>query len=227
MKEPLHKQFDAHPADSDPPLDSVEFDNSDSAESSPAQPSRLLGICLMGLLAVILLSSLAYFLVIRPQGQNAGALTASSSDQTAAVGGALVNATGLNLEAQHPDGTVLRVEGIAFDADKTTVQLTVINTRNPGDGLIRLNQSWGSIRSTMILKDGFGGEYPMIAAGGNSVFEVKPGQTITREFAFRGKMNPATQIVTLVTNSKGGAPSNPMSQTPLIEVKIPVSHTSP
>ena len=241
MKNIFHNQSDAYPADSDPPSDSLGFDNRDSdpslnsedfddsafAEEAPTQSGRSGAIFLMGFLAATLLSTLAYFLVIRPHGQNAGAPTASSSDQTSLEGGTLVDATGLNLEVQHPDGTVLRVEGIAFNSKSTIVQLTVINTRNPGDGLIRLNQSWGSIPNTMILKDGLGGEYPLIASGGNSDFEVKPGQTITGEFSFRGMMNPSAQTVTLVTNSQGGAPTNPISQTPLIEVKIPVNHTYP
>ncbi len=74
----------------------------------------------------------------------------------------------------------------------------------------------------MLLKDDFGAEYPLIAAGGNPHVEVKPGTTLTQEFAFRGRMNPSTQTVTLVTNSKGGSPNNPSLQTPLIEVEIPV-----
>ena len=241
MKKPPHKQSDAHPADSDSSSDSLggyyldsdlssrsgDFDDNFYTEAAPAPTGRLVAIFLMGFLAAILLSTLAYFLVIKPQGQNAGAPTASSPDQTIPEGGLLVDATGLNLEAQHPDGTVLRIEGISFNAKSTIVQLTVINTRNPGDGLIRLNQSWGNTPNTMILRDEFGGEYPLIATGGNSDFEVKPGQTITGEFSFRGKMNPATRTVTLVTNSEGGSPTHSISQTPLIEVKISVNRTNP
>ncbi|MDJ0703140.1 MAG: hypothetical protein QNJ46_07670 [Leptolyngbyaceae cyanobacterium MO_188.B28] len=241
MKKPIHEQTDAQPADKAPPPDLLESDNRESdqfsnspefddaplAEGAPAQSGRLVGIFLMGFLAAILLSALSYFLVIRPRGNNPVAPTASNSDQTIPEGGSLVNATGLNLETQHPDGTILRVEGISFDSTKTTVHLTAINTKNPGEGRIRLNQTWGTIRNTMVLKDGFGGEYPLIAAGGNPDFEVKPGQTITGAFNFSGKMNPAARTVTLVTNSKGGSPTNSISQTPLIQLQIPVSHTYP
>ena len=241
MKKTFHRQSDAYPADNDSPSDSLGFDNRDSdplldsgdfdesafAEGAPAQSGRSVAIFLMGFLAAVLLSTLAYLLVIRPHGQNTAAPTASSSNQTIPEGGSFIYATGLNLEAQHPDGTILRVEGISFNSKSTIVQLTVINTRNPGDGLIRLNQSWGNIPNTMILRDGFGGEYPLIATGGNSDFEVKPGQTITGEFSFRGKMNPATRTVTLVTNSEGGSPTHSISQTPLIEVKIPVNRANP
>ena len=199
-------------------------DNSDSAKLSPTRNSNFVGRLITGCLAAGFLITLAYFFVVKPHSQKAGVQASSSAGQLAVEEHSLINVTGLNLETQHPNGTILRVDGISFDSDRTIVQLTITNTRKPKNGLIRLNQSWGNTLNTMLLKDDIGAEYPLIAAGGNPHVEVKSGTTLTQKFVFRGKMNPATQTVTLVTNSKGGSPTNPTLQTPLIEVEIPVDH---
>ena len=199
-------------------------DRSDSAKLSRSRNNPAVGIVIAGCLTAGLLIALSYFFVVRPHIQKAGVQSASSADQLASEDHSLIDVTGLTHEKQHPNGTILQVNGISFDSDRTFVQLTITNTRKPKNGLIRLNQSWGNTSNTMLLKDDFGAEYPIIAAGGNPHVEVKPGTTLTQELTFRGKMNPATQTVTLVTNSKGGSPNNPTLQTPLIEVEIPVDH---
>ena len=227
MKKPLPNQPDPDPADSYLPLNSSDPDTIYSGQDLPAKRGHPVGIFISGFTAAILLIPLAYFLIIRPLSQNPVVQRMLSSSQADSKEDSLVNGAALNLEAKHPNGTVLRVNGISFDSNTTTVQLKVTNTREPHAGVIRLNQSWGSIHNTMILKDDFGEEYPLIASGANPKVEVEPGTTMTEAFTFRGRMNPSTEMVTLVTNSKGGSPTHQLLQTPLIKVAIPVNHTYP
>ena len=223
MKEPQQQQSEGKPTEEDTLSTWGDLEHSVSVKETPQPASRLVGVFVTGFLSATLLCGLVYLFVLSPQRQTTAEQTTSSSESNGAGGGELVNRADLGLEAEHPDGTILQIERISFHRHRTTVELSATNRRDPSGGQIRLNQSWGSKRDTLVLRDDFGEEYPLIAPGGNSELAVKPGETVTGEFAFRGKMNPATADVTLVTNSEGGSPTSSISQTPLIEIKIPMT----
>ena len=223
-----------------------------------------------GFFAAVLLSTLAYFLVIKPHSQNAVGQTSPNSNQTvstppkpqpqaAAAPSLAVNTppsqnqssfvspsgsdatssssasstsrpfssgivphrsfSGLNLEKSHPNGTVLRVDGVAFNSDTIAVQMAVTNSHH---GKIKLNELWATRESTMILEDNLGNAYRVTPPPENQEIEVEPGTTAQGEFIFLGKVGPSINTLTLTTNSIAGLPHNSITYKPKISIQIPL-----
>ena len=223
-----------------------------------------------GFLGAILLSALAYFLVIKPHGPkligqitpdsnqpvssqpdaqlpivdipSSAATIASPDTQSSFIASTHRNSAPspasasdaqmpfssgiaphrrfrLNLEERHPNGTVLRVHGVAFNSDTIAVQMAVTNSHH---NKIKLNELWATTESTMILEDNLGNAYRVTPPPGNQEIEVDPGTTARGEFIFSGKVGPSTNSLTLTTNSIAGLPHNSITYKPKISVHIPL-----
>ncbi|MDJ0705252.1 MAG: hypothetical protein QNJ46_18365 [Leptolyngbyaceae cyanobacterium MO_188.B28] len=125
----------------------------------------------------------------------------------------------LNLEERHPNGTVLRVHGVAFNSDAIALQMAVTNSHHDK---IKLNELWATTESTMILEDNLGNAYRVAPPLENQEIEVEPGTTARGEFIFPGKVGPSTNSLTLTTNSIAGLPHNSITHKPKIRIKIPL-----
>jgi hypothetical protein len=120
----------------------------------------------------------------------------------------------LNLQVNHPNGSVARLTNITFGTDSTVVEMNITNgSRNP----IKLNNS-----NDMVLKDNLGNQYNLSAPPNNPEIEIKPGTTLKGQFVFLGRILPSATTITLTTNDKFGGNQN-FSATPKIEfVNIPI-----
>ena len=268
MTNPAQEQPGADPTHDFPPLHPSDFGRGYLSENPSPRRGHSIGFFLSGFstgfLAAILLSTLGYFLVIKPQSQNAigqinsnqsvsispksqpqsaaissssgttapsqsqsfvsssESVAASSSEPSRSFSSGIVphhSFSGLNLEESHPNGTVLRVDGVAFNADTIAVQLAVTNSHH---GKIKLNELWATSESTMILEDNLGNAYRVAPPPENREIEVEPGTTAQGEFIFLGKVGPSTKSLTLTTNSIAGLPHNSITYKPKISIHIPL-----
>ena len=273
MTNPAPEQPGVDPTNDFPPLNPNNayrgsFKSASSRKRSHSGNFFLSGFS-TGFLGAILLSALAYFLIIKPHGQRLIGQTPPSTDPTVSIqpesqslvvnipsptataapsqspssfishdhGSAAIPSASvstprqfssgitphrrfrLDLEESHPNGTVLRVNGVAFNSDTIAVQMAITNSHH---NKIKLNELWATTESTMILEDNLGNAYRVTPPPGNQEIEVEPGTTARGEFIFFGKVGPSTNVLTLTTNSIAGLPHNSITHKPKISVKIPL-----
>lgn len=103
----------------------------------------------------------------------------------------------LNLQANHANGSVLRVTKVAFSEDNISLNLAVTNGHNR---VIVLNDN-----KDMILRDNLGNRYNLAPPPQNPEVRVPEGSTLDGRFSFLGRINPSATSLTLITNDKFGS----------------------
>lgn len=101
----------------------------------------------------------------------------------------------LDLQVNHPNGTVLQIKGITFADDNIALDVAVVNGHNQ---TIQLNQS------EMLLRDDIGNTYRLSAPPQNQQLEVAAGQRLEGTLIFLGRVAPGATSLTLTTNDKFG-----------------------
>lgn len=129
------------------------------------------------------------------------------NSQTSATG--LPNAQSLDLQTSHPNGTVLRVTRIAFGEDNIGIDLSATNGANR---TIKLNSN------RMVLRDDAGNQYNLQPPPQNPNIEIAPGATLKGKFIFLGRVSPAANSLTLVTNSQFGSSDFKYSAVPKMTI---------
>lgn len=120
----------------------------------------------------------------------------------------------LALEANHMNGSTLRVGGIRLDDEATLLQVLVINGfREP----IRL-----SAGQDFVLRDDLGNTYALAALGENRELIVAPGATLQSVFRFEGRMATGARRARLITNERSGDDGGVHSTHPRFELEIPL-----
>jgi hypothetical protein len=124
----------------------------------------------------------------------------------------------LNLQANHPNGTTLRMTGITFHEDNLEVHLIAING-NPDINNVELSYS-----DRMDLIDDVGIKYRLSPPPANPTVKVAKGSTLEGTFVFLGRVNPQANRLTLVTNDGICCSSDTSSSTnsPEIRIEIPL-----
>lgn len=145
-----------------------------------------------------------------------GASTAGAVDAVPADGGLPAPSTGLNLQANHASGSVLRVTGVRFANDHIAVD---IEFTNGADFEQKLNQYSGN---DFVVRDNLGNVYNLSAPPNNGDVSVPAGQSIAGEFVFLGRINPAATALTLVTNEQNGGDQD-HARDPKMTIQIPIA----
>ena len=121
----------------------------------------------------------------------------------------------LNLQVNHPNGSVLQVKGIDFAGDRITLKFTVTNS---------LKQSIKLNHSEMVLHDNLGNSYSLLPLPQNPELEILSGETIKGSLIFLGRIAPTATSLTLTTNSQAGSVQENATN-PKLVVAIPISKT--
>lgn len=103
----------------------------------------------------------------------------------------------LNLQANHANGSVLRVTKVTFSEDNISLTMAVTNGH---DSEIVLNDS-----KDMILRDNLGNRYNLSPPPQNPEVRVPQGSTLEGRFSFLGRINPSASSLTFTTNDKFGS----------------------
>ena len=102
----------------------------------------------------------------------------------------------LDLQANHANGSVIRLKKISFQDDSTIADLAITNGYK---NEIRLNNN-----RDMLLRDNLGNIYNLATVPQNPEVKIPPGQTLTGKFVFLGRISPQANSLTLATNDKYG-----------------------
>lgn len=122
--------------------------------------------------------------------------------------------TGLDLQANHASGSVLRVTGVRFANDHIAVDLAFTNGS-------RFEQRLNAYSGTrFVLRDNLGNVYNLSPPPNNGNVAVPAGQSLEGEFVFLGRLNPGASALTLVTNDNVGS-DNSSTSTPKMTIPIP------
>lgn len=105
--------------------------------------------------------------------------------------------TPLNLQANHANGSTLRVTGVSVGDGIITLKMVITNGH---DEPIKLQDK----NSPAILKDDLGNVYNLVAPPDNPNITVNPNTTVRGDFVFSGQLAPNATTLTLLTNSKFG-----------------------
>lgn len=122
----------------------------------------------------------------------------------------------LDLQANHANGTVLRITRIDFAEDSTVLSFSVTNGH---EHEIKLNQGG------MQMRDNAGNQYNLSPPSPNAEIAVAPNTTIKGKLIFLGRISPAADALTLTTNYRYSYNSdkNENTNTPYIVINnIPV-----
>ena len=129
----------------------------------------------------------------------------------------LPQAATLDLQANHPNGTSLRVTKVAFFDDHIQVELSVTNGSPDND--IELNK----FGDEMFLRDDLGTVYRMSPPPQNPEVGVPPATTTTGTFAFLGRVAPGASNLSLSVNGRTGSDTYEEASDPQMTVTgIPV-----
>ncbi|KAM3098509.1 hypothetical protein ACKFKG_05625 [Phormidesmis sp. 146-35] len=204
----------------------------------PSEPTRNSGNGLRGFLYGILFTALigiggaAYFFLnqrrpaatevvtpptaaVSPQPTT----TAAPSPPAASVdSGSLPAAQTLNLQANHPNGSTLRLTQLTFAEDSITASIAITNGYKEA---IKLNGS-----DDMLVSDSLGNQYNLAAPPENSEITIQPGTTLKGQFVFKGRIAPGNNTVTLTTNSKFGNDAAFSTSPKFVLSNIPIGDTA-
>ncbi len=151
--------------------------------------------------------------VASPTSAPAQAPTTATSPTPSADTGPLPAPLSLNLQANHPNGSTLRLTQVTFNEDNIAVNLSVTNGYKSE---IRLNQS-----DDFILTDNFGNQYNLAAPAQNEKITIAPSTTLKGQFVFIGRLAPNATSLSLTTNNKFGG-NESYSVAPKFTLNIPV-----
>lgn len=142
--------------------------------------------------------------------------TATSPDAPATSSGLPSDLSGLDLQANHPSGSVLRVTGVRFANDHiaTDIEFTNGHEREQMLNQHRNNQ--------FVIRDNLGNVYNVSPPPNNNQVAVPGRQTISGEFVFLGRLHPDATSLTLITNERHGSDSH-VTNSPRIRIDIPIS----
>lgn len=121
----------------------------------------------------------------------------------------------VDVQANHPNGTTMRVTGVQLADDHTALKMSVTNGYK---NAIQLNAN-----RDMVLQDSLGNNYFVAAPPENPQISIAPGSTVEGTFTFLGRLNPAATSATLVTNERLGSPDFRLSGRPQMRFQIPIS----
>ena len=104
-------------------------------------------------------------------------------------------------EQRHPNGTQMRLTGLAVDERTVKAQVEVING---ADRAVTLNL-WGEDTA---VTDDQGGRYPLLAPEDNTSLEVDAGSSMVGELVFAGRVPEGVSSLELVFNADDGRPAD-------------------
>ena len=115
----------------------------------------------------------------------------------------------LDLQANHPNGTVLRLTRITFNPDSINVDFSVTNGHK---NAIELAQA------KMQLKDSAGNIYNLSPPQGNPELRISAGSNVKGTLTFLGRISPDAKSISLTTNSRYTSGSNEYDSTPTMVI---------
>jgi len=140
--------------------------------------------------------------------------TPQTATQTAPPAAAGPRSYPVDLQANHPNGSVLRVTKVTLADDHVALDLAVTNGHRHD---IELNSN-----GRMVLVDNIGGRYNPAAPPQDPDVRVAQGTNMQGTFVFLGRVNPAATSLTLTTNSGYGGENEHSNQPKFIIRDIPV-----
>ncbi|MDJ0594976.1 MAG: hypothetical protein QNJ72_34200 [Pleurocapsa sp. MO_226.B13] len=120
----------------------------------------------------------------------------------------------LDLQVNHANGSVIRLNKISFQEDNIVADLAITNGYK---NEIRLNN-----HRDMRLRDNLGNIYNLATLPQNPEVKIPPGQTLTGKFVFLGRISPQADSLTLATNDKYGLDADYATRPKMVISPIPV-----
>lgn len=127
----------------------------------------------------------------------------------------------LDIEQRHPNGSVLRVTGVAVAPTSITLQVEVVNGLS---GPIFL----GYVSNSVLLEDDRGGTYEFIPPADNEDLQIEGRGTLTGEFVFYGVPDEGATSLLMQTNVNASVPardidvSSQMDNSPYPEFSVDI-----
>jgi hypothetical protein len=125
----------------------------------------------------------------------------------------------LDLQANHSNGSVMRLKNISFQEDNIVAELAITNGYQ---NEIYLNNS-----RDMLLRDNLGNVYNLATLPQNPQVKIAPGQTLTGKFVFLGRISPQANSLTLATNDKYGLDTDYATRPKMVISSIAVGSSQP
>lgn len=120
----------------------------------------------------------------------------------------------LDVQANHPNGSVMIVRSIEPGPDSTKVEIVVTTAGKE----VQLNRN-----NSMILVGNTGARHLLIPPADNDVLEVPPNSRLSGEMVFSGRLDPAAERVLLTTNDGvGGSSDNQYTSMPVFRLDLPL-----
>lgn len=121
----------------------------------------------------------------------------------------------LNLQVNHPNGSTLRVTGIAVGESTITVRMAITNGYKEA---IKLQDD----NDATVLQDDAGNVYNLATPPENPTISINPNSTVRGNFVFIGQLAPSATTLTLTTNSKYGGDATYSKDPKFLVGNIPV-----
>lgn len=148
------------------------------------------------------------------EARGGGDEPATTATSQAAVA-ALPRSQDLDLQANHPNGTVLRVTRVDFTEDAIVVKVTAINGSPERDVELA---DYG-----VDLTDDLGTRYRLSPPTSNPDLRVARATTLDATLAFLGRIAPKATKLSLRTNTRISGDTNELTSTPTVTISdIPV-----
>jgi hypothetical protein len=136
-----------------------------------------------------------------------------------AVNSALPGNLTLDLQANHANGSVMRLKNISFQENNIVAELSITNGYQ---NEILLNNS-----RDMLLRDNLGNVYNLASLPQNPDVKIPPGQTLTGKFVFLGRISPQANSLTLATNDKYGLDDDYATRPKMVISPIAIATSQP
>ena len=120
------------------------------------------------------------------------------------------------VQANHANGSSLRVTGVTFDETGTSVQVEAVNGH---DGEIKLS---GSTSDPAHLADETGRTYPLVPPQANPDLSVREGQALRGTLRFAGRVPASVRRLTLAFNAEYGGDQD-YASSPRLTLDIPIA----
>lgn len=159
----------------------------------------------------------------RPSGERmtltAGDLTLSDLPTGAtmfAAGSAPALGDVARAQANHANGSTLRVTGVTFDEASTAVGVEAVNGH---DRAITLNDHAGDV---LHLADERGRRYPVVPPVTNGDLEIQPGMALRGTLRFAGRVPGDVRRLMLVANERYGGDQD-YTTDPTFSIRLPLA----
>ena len=119
-------------------------------------------------------------------------------------------------QANHANGSTLRVLGVTFDEISTSVEVEAVNGH---DHAITLN---GNASDGLHLADERGRRYPVLPPATNGDLEIQPGMALRGTLHFAGGVPGDVRRLTLVANERFGGDRD-TSTDPTLSIPLPLA----